>query len=310
MKAVRGRAGGVEVVEVDPPDGAGELIAIRSVSICASDLRYLAYGTDRILGHEITGVTQDGTPVIVEGIFGCGDCEYCARGSRNLCRLAGTEIVGCTVDGGMAEYLRAPRRALVPIPAGLAVEDASLAEPGGVAWHACRKAGVGPQTRVLVVGAGAIGLLAVLAALELGAPEVGLVAKHPFQRDLGERFGATPPSGRYDAVIEASGNSDGLAEAIALARPQATVATVGVFPADVVWPYRAAFLKEVAVVPSLGYCEDRGRREIDRVAMMLAGRPEVVSDLITHRFGLDDAVDAFEVVAARKPGTVKVIVQV
>jgi threonine dehydrogenase-like Zn-dependent dehydrogenase len=74
----------------------------------------------------------------------------------------------------MAGYFRAPRHALVPVPAGLSLDDASISEPGAVAWHACRKAGVSEQTRVLVVGAGAIGILAVLAAREMGAPEVGL----------------------------------------------------------------------------------------------------------------------------------------
>jgi threonine dehydrogenase-like Zn-dependent dehydrogenase len=308
MIAVRGAAGGVRLVETDEPGGDGELVEVRSVSICASDLRYLASGSERIIGHEIAGVTADGAPVIVEGFVSCGRCHWCARGSANLCRLAGARILGLTADGGMAGYFRAPRHALVPIPEGLSLANASVAEPAAVAWHACRKAGVSGQTRVLVVGAGAIGILAVLAARALGAPEVGLAARHRFQREAGERFGATAPDGQYDVVIEASGTESGLVQAINLARPQGTVSTVSVFPADVTWPYRAAFLKEVCVVPSIGYGAEGGQRELGQAAALLAACPEITATLITGRFGIDEAPRAFAVVAARPPGTFKVVV--
>jgi threonine dehydrogenase-like Zn-dependent dehydrogenase len=308
MKAVRGAAGGVRLVQADEPAGDGELVAVRSVSICASDLRYLAAGSEHVIGHEIAGVTADGTPVIVEGFVSCGRCDWCAQGRANLCRLAGTRILGMTADGGMADYYRAPRRALIPVPAGLGLADASLAEPAAVAWHACAKAGVSAQTRVLVVGAGAIGILAVLAARALGAPEVGLAARHPFQREAGERFGASAPDGQYDAVIEASGTQSGLAAAVGMARPQGTVSTISVFPANVTWPYRDAFLKEVCVVPSIAYAVAGGRHELAQAAAMLAARPDITATLVTHRFGIDEASQAFAVAAARPPGTFKVVV--
>lgn len=308
MRAVRGRSGGVEVVEVDEPAGDGELVTVSSVSICASDLRYLTYGAAGILGHEIAGTTADGTAVVVEGVVGCGACEWCERGNSNLCRRAGTDIMGYNVDGGMAEHFRAPARTLVALPPGLSLDDASLVEPGSVAWHACRTAGVGPHTRVLVVGAGAIGVLAVLASLEMGAPEVSLAARHPFQRSLGEQLGATVPSGLYDVVVEASGTESGLVHSVKQVRPQGTVCTVSVFPADVAWPYRECFVKEVRVVPSIGYCHDGEMREMERVATMLAARPDVTAALITHRFGLEDAVRAFQVASERPPGTFKVVV--
>ena len=310
MKAVRGTgaAGGVRLVEADEPGGEGELIAVRSVSICASDLRYLAAGTERLIGHEVAGVTADGTPVVLDGFASCGSCDYCTAGQGNLCPVAGQFILGLTVDGGLADYCRAPRHALLPLPAGLTLDDASLAEPGAVAWHACGKAGVSAQTRVLVVGAGAIGLLAVLAARRLGAPEVSLLARHPYQRELGERFGASTPSGLYDAVIEASGSESGLTQAVELARPQGTVSTVSIFPADVRWPYRAAFLKEVAVVPSMAYHGAGATRELGLAAAMLAADPGITAALITHRFGIDEAPRAFELAAARPPGTFKVVI--
>ena len=72
----------------------------------------------------------------------------------------GPTALGFFDPGGMCEWFRAPKHALVPLPPGLDVADASLVEPGAVAWHSCRIGGVGADTRVAIVGAGAIGILA------------------------------------------------------------------------------------------------------------------------------------------------------
>jgi threonine dehydrogenase-like Zn-dependent dehydrogenase len=78
MKAVQNVPGvGVEVVEVDEPEGDGELVRVATVGICASDLLYIGWGSSQIAGHEIAGVLEDGTPVAVEGMFGCGACQWC-----------------------------------------------------------------------------------------------------------------------------------------------------------------------------------------------------------------------------------------
>ncbi|MFF3567589.1 zinc-binding dehydrogenase [Nocardia jiangxiensis] len=309
MRAVRGTPSGVRVVDQDDPDGAGELITVTAVSICASDLRYLSRGSRQIVGHEIAGVTRDGTPVVVEGVSRCDACAWCAEGRYNLCHKAGTDVIGMTVPGGMAEFYLAPRSALVPLPDGLRPEDASIVEPGAIAWHACRKGRIGPGVRVAVVGAGAIGILAVLAATELGAAEIALEARYPHQRELGEQFGASTPGGVYDVVIEATGAESGLARSVELARPLGTVVTVGVYGPEVRWPYREPFVKEVCVVPSIAYCHDEtGTSELARVATLLVSRPDIADTVITHRFGIDEAERAFEVAAARRPGTCKVVV--
>ena len=151
MRAVRSTPAGVTVVDVDEPDGAGELVKIRSASICASDFKYIAWGTTMILGHELAGVAEDGTPVGIETMFGCDGREYCDAGHYNLC-VQGPSALGVFIDGGMSEYFRAPARSLIPLPAGLDVADACLIEPASVAWHACRLGGVGPDQRVAVVG--------------------------------------------------------------------------------------------------------------------------------------------------------------
>ncbi len=300
--------GGVAVVDVDEPTGDGELVRVSTVSICASDFQYIAWGSEQIIGHEIAGVLEDGTAVAVEAIFGCDACEWCLRGNYNRCAMAATSALGITAPGGMSELFRAPTRALRRLPQGLGPSEACLVEPGSVAWHACRTGGVGPDTRVAVVGAGAIGLLAVTAAQSLGAAEVAVEARHPHQREVAERFGASPPVGVYDVVVESAGSESSLHRSFELVRPGGTVVTVGVFAPDVPWPHLAAFLKEAKTAPSLGYCADGDVREFDRVAAMLAARPEIAETLITHRFGIEDAVHAFDVARDRAKGTFRVVV--
>src|SRR6478609_9074875 len=140
MKAVRGAEGGVAVVDVDEPPGTGSLLEMRATRVCASDLLYIDIGSRKILGHELAGVREDGTPVVVEALYGCMECEQCERGLYNLCPTHSQRALGVSVDGGMAEQFRAPAARLVPLPPGLDVRDAPIVEPASVSWHAVRLA--------------------------------------------------------------------------------------------------------------------------------------------------------------------------
>ncbi len=308
MRAVRNAPPGVEVVDVDEPEGDGELVSVAATGICASDLGYLRWGSTQVAGHEFAGTLEDGTAVAVEAIFGCGSCAMCEQGSYNLCERGPTAL-GMTDPGGMCEWFRAPRRALVPLPAGLAAADASLVEPGAVAWHACHLGAVDADTRVAVVGAGAIGILAAASAQAMGASDVAVEARHPHQHEARERIGGVVPDGAYDVVIESAGSESGLARAVELARPGGTVVYVGVYEADATWPHGEAFMKEVALRPSLGYCGHHGRREFAETADMLAARPELAEMLITHRFPIEDAPEAFRVAQDRSQGVFRVVVE-
>ena len=158
MRAIRNGLPEVEVVDVDEPDGDGALIRVAAAGICASDLQYLQWGSREIAGHEFAGVLDDGTAVAVEAIFGCQGCPQCDRGNFNLC-ASGPTALGMTSSGGMSEYYRAPRHALIPLPPGLDLKDASLVEPASVALHGCHQGSIGSDTSVAVVGGGAIGML-------------------------------------------------------------------------------------------------------------------------------------------------------
>lgn len=293
---------------MDEPDGDGELVRVVAAGICASDLKYLQYGSTQIAGHEFAGVLADGTAVAVEGFFGCGRCEQCEHGAYNMC-ISGPTAPGMLSPGGMCEWFLAPSHVLVPLPPGLEVADASLVEPASVAWHSCHRGEVGPQSRVAVVGAGAIGILAAASAQKMGALEVAVEARHPHQHEARERINAVVPSGGYDVVIETGGSESALQRAVELARVGGTVVHLGTYDPGTVWPMDAAFGKEVALRPSLGYCSHHTRPDFVEAAELLATRRELTDTLITHRYAIEDAVEAFRIAQDKSEGVFRVVVE-
>jgi 2-desacetyl-2-hydroxyethyl bacteriochlorophyllide A dehydrogenase len=310
VKAVRGSDGAVAVVDVDAPPGAGEVIDIAAASVCGSDLMYLQFGTRAVIGHELAGLRTDGTPVVVEALYGCMTCEQCRAGRYNLCPTHGERALGMFADGGMAEQFAAPAERLVEIPEGLDVRDASLVEPASVSWHALRLGGTGPSTSVAIVGGGALGLLAVAGARRMGATEIALEARHRHQQEAGERLGARiGTEGLYDVVVEAAGTEQSLARATELVGPAGTVVVLGVHLQPVTLNWMPLFHREARVIPSLGYCAHEGGREMEDAAAMLAADPEIVRTLVTHRFPIDDAVEAFRVASDRATGAIRVVIE-
>ncbi len=311
MRALRASGKQVELVERAAPAGDGVRVRVRAAGICGSDLHMLAGGflRDVVLGHEIAGLTDDGTPVAVEPLSPCGACAACVRGDYNLCGRGPRIIYGVGQDGGMADEMRVPARALVPLPSGVALGDASLVEPLAVVLHGLRRAGLRGGERVAVVGGGAIGLCAVAAACAAGA-EVALEARHEAQRAAGKRLGAlAETAGAYDLVVDAAGSETSLAKAAELARPGGRISLVGSYWTPVPFPGFALCLKEVDVLPASLYGRAGAMRDIDAAAALLAATPALPRVVITHRFPLEAAAEAFATAADRKSGAIKVVLE-
>lgn len=308
MRAVRSIHGSPTVLQVDDPSGDWPILDVASASICGSDLGMLSFGLPVTIGHEIAG-TVEGRSYCVEPTVGCGECDQCRGGAPQRCRGSGPHgLLGVALDGGLADRVRVPAECLVPLPDGLPVTDACLVEPLAVSWHALRKVGAEVTDRVLVVGGGSVGLLAVGAARAMGL-DVDVQARHPHQNRAAERLGAGKPEGEYDIVVEAVGSDEALGDCVRRAAPGGRIAVVGVSHGDRAVPGIPWMLKELTLTASMCYDRKPGGREFVYAAAALAANPDIAATVITHRFPLADAAEAFRVAGDRRSGAIKVVLE-
>ncbi len=281
---------------------------VASAGICGSDLHLLGWSLPVVMGHELAGTLQDGTPVAVEPVDPCWRCKACTDGAYNLCERGASMVFGVGRDGGMAELCLAPPTSITRLPAGIALADASVVEPLAVAIHGVCRAGIRADHRVAVVGGGALGLLAVVAAQSRGA-QVALEARHDRQKEVGDALGAIAVSDGYDVVIEAAGTTSALAQAVQLCRSGGTVALLGTYWDEAVLPGLDMCTREISLVPASMYGRSGASRDFDNAAAVLAARPEVAGLVITHRFPLDAAAEAFDAARDRAGGAIKVVLE-
>lgn len=311
MQAVRSTERGLEVVDVpDPvPDHESILLDVASASICGSDLHLLAFGPMPVtLGHEFAGSLPDGRAVAVNPNVPCGTCDQCIAGTGHRCRTGAQRILGIASDGGMARSVAVHTDALVMLPTEVPVGDACLVEPLGVATHGVRLAELTSGHRAAVVGAGAIGLAAVAAARTV-VDEVGLVARHAPQHVAGERLGARSTHGEYDVVFECAGTESALAQAADLCRPGGRILFLSTHWSPVPIPGIPASMKELDFRWSFTYGSHDHGHDLDDAVRLLATNPEIAATLISHRYPLADAAEAFRVAADREAGAIKVVLE-
>jgi L-iditol 2-dehydrogenase len=221
MRAARFHGEGrISIEAVAPPrPGAGEVtLRVAACALCGSDLRPLQRGWPVTPGHEIAGrVDQPGhawrgrRALVYIPVF-CGACPECDAGWTNLCRNA-TDLMGWQRDGGYAEALAVPERCLMPVPDDIPDHLAPLLlDTVGTAAHGVRLAQrVVQGGAALVLGAGPIGLGAILVLRRLGFAPVCVVEPGAYRAAFAASLGATvttpeeAASRRFELVIEASG---------------------------------------------------------------------------------------------------------
>lgn len=305
MRGVRWSDRGIVVSEVAEPEGDGVVVSVVSASICGTDLTFMRDRPERVvLGHEFAGVV-DGVDCAVEPTLFCGACPQCVSGNTQRCEEAPGNI-GTFRDGGLADRVAVPGYTVAPLPARLDVADGCLVEPASVALHAVRRGAPRGGERVAVVGGGSIGLL-VAAMCRHDGIDVDLACRHEHQRVAATALGAGDVHGRYDVVFEAAGSDSAIATATELVAPGGRVVLLGASHATYTVPTASTLTKEITFVASIGRARPDGNREFLDAARVLAEAPDIARVLVTHRFPLARAADAFAVAADRRSGAIKVV---
>jgi 2-desacetyl-2-hydroxyethyl bacteriochlorophyllide A dehydrogenase len=307
--------GKVEIGDVsDPTPAAGEvLVQVESVGICGTDLHivdgdYIA--TYPIVpGHELagrivavgSGVTEwrVGQGVTADPNVYCGRCPECRHGLENLCRRA--QAVGVTRQGAAAEYVAVPAENCVAMP-DHQLAGSSLVEPLSCAVHGMDVVGVRLAARVLIYGAGPMGLMLTTLSHQTRASEIAVVDLNEARLNLAAKLGASDTgtsaaelarSSGYDVVIDCTGVPAAIQDAIERVGPGGTFLQFGVTAADatvVVRPEKI-LMDEITITGARAV-----KRSFERAATLYQGGAIDPEDFVTHKFPLaeyDEALRTF-----------------
>ena len=326
--AVLHAAGDLRIEErAAPSPGPREvLVEIALVGVCGSDVHYYEHGrvgtrvvrAPHVLGHEASGrvvalgegatTHAAGDRVAIEPGVPCGRCRECRGGSYNLCR--DVAFLGAPpTDGAFTRYVAIHEDFAFALPLEVSDAAGALIEPLAVGGWACRRAGVTAGDRVLVTGAGPIGLLAAQVARASGATEVTVTDVNERRLEMALRVGATravrPGSavGEADALLECSGNAEALAAGLRALRPDGRAVVVGMgYGEETAVPLALLQGRELWLTGTFRYANAYPAA----IALAASGRVDLEA-IVTGRVPLEDVESALR--AGREdPASVKVLV--
>ncbi|HJT96050.1 MAG TPA: NAD(P)-dependent alcohol dehydrogenase [Mycobacterium sp.] len=329
--AVLVEPGRIETQErpIPTPEPGDVLIRVSSVGVCGSDTHYYRHGRvgsfvvdgPLILGHEAAGtivavgesVSPDriGQRVSIEPQRPDPDSEETRRGHYNLCphmRFFATP----PVDGALCDYVTIGAPFAHPVPDAMSDDAAALCEPLSVGIAAIRKAGIEGGSRVLIAGAGPIGIVVAQLARAYGATDIVVSDPDESRRDQAMAFGATtvldPTLQRIgdlgvDAFIDASGASAAVASGIGAVRPAGRVVLVGSGAESMELPTQLIQNRELVLTGVFRYANTWPTA----IALVESGRVDLDA-MVTARFPLEKAAEALD--SDRTPGSVKTVVAV
>ena len=308
MLAVTANKGLINVIEKDVPEGPGELIRVTSSGICGSDLHMIEAGLSGVvLGHEFGGVTADGRLVAIRPTGECGTCTSCTSGRSQTCNAAGRSLHGMSRDGGLSEFVLADPNQLFEIPATVDPSAVGLVEPLAVVMHGINRAHIAAGSRAVIIGAGSIGLLTAAALVDRGV-HVDIVTRHHHQSVAAEALGAHPvsePGQDYDVSFDAVCSQQSFDACVNATRPCGTLLEFGMFWSPVTLN-NTLMMKEITVVPSIFYGHTHEHHDFLEAIDLLARTPLLIDVVVSHRFPLSEAAEAFRVANDRKSGAIKV----
>ncbi len=327
-------------IPIPTPQTGQVLVKLEYVGICGSDVHYLEYGKigdfvvngDFILGHECAGTVAEvgpgvknlkvGDRVALEPGITCGQCKFCKTGRYNLCPnvefLATPPYHGC-----LEQYIAFPENMCFKLPDNISTREGALVEPLSVGIHAAKQGKVTLGDRVVILGAGCIGLVTLLACKAFGASQVTVVDLIPKRLECAKKLGAshvingkeedvlaavkqiTEGEGA-DVVIETAGSSTTVAQTAEIVCTGGRVVLVGMAPEDII-PYNFARLmaKEASIQTVFRY-----RNIYPQAIKAIAQGLIDVSGIVTHEFDFADTPKAFDYVIHNKDDVIKAVIKI
>jgi alcohol dehydrogenase len=328
-----------EVPDPQITDDADVIVRVDATTICGTDLHILAGDVPsvrpgRILGHEAIGTVEHvgsavrtmgpGDRVLVSCISACGACRYCREARYGQCLSGGGWVLGHTIDGTQADYVRVPfaDMSTYRLPDGVSDEDAlMLADilPTGYEVGVL-KAGVSPGDVVAVVGTGPVGLAAIMGARLFSPSHIIAIDHADVRLDAAKQFGADVTVNNSvgdplavvrsltdglgaDVAFEAVGQPETFELAVNLARPGARIANIGVHGKPAALHLEDQWIRDITV--TTGLVDTYSTPTLLR--LVASGQLEPAK-LVTHRLGFDDFDEAYEVFShAADSGALKVV---
>lgn len=323
-----------------PQPGKGEVqISMHAVGICGSDVHYWKKGrigdfiltAPMVLGHESSGIVSAvgegvthlkiGDRVAIEPGHGCRMCDFCKEGRYNLCpdmKFAATP----PYDGSLCRYYVHPADFCFKLPDHVSFEEGALLEPLSVAVHACQRAGVSIGSKVLICGAGPIGLVNLMTAKACGASKVTVTDIDKGRLNKAKELGADfvikvdpkkdskdlankviDSMGPADQTIECSGAEASFHAAIYATKSGGTLVVVGMGKPAVNFPIVDALVREVDIRGIFRYVNCYPKA----LALVASGAVNV-KPLVTHHFKLEESLAAFETSRTGAGGAIKVMI--
>ena len=321
----------IDVEEVPVPEiNENELlIKIKACTICGTDIKILKYGyhkikegEHRILGHEVAGevikkgknvsIFNLGDRIAVAPNIGCGHCYLCAAGYNNLCNDC--EAFGVSLDGGFAEYMKITSKAiiggnLIKIPENLSFLEVSINEPFSCVYNAYESLKTGPSDNVLIIGAGAMGLLHLILSKIAGAKKVIVsdisddrlklakkygadITLNPSKVNLKEKVFCNTEGKGTDIIITACSVPSVQEEALDLAAKLGRINFFGGLPEgkdSIIFRSNIVHYRQLNITATTGSTNSQFVKSMG----ILENKKFDIRGLITHTFSLEEIEDAF-----------------
>lgn len=320
-----------------PPDpGPGEiLVKLRAIGICGSDMHWYVDGSvygasavyPQVLGHEpageIVGVgrgvshLKPGDRIAIEPTISCGHCEWCLRGQHNNC-CASAFMGSPQAPGLLREYAVIPAHNATLVPENFSYTQASLIEPVAVIMHMLELIEIRAGQTVAVLGAGPIGLLAAAVARKAGASQIFVADKLPHRIRMAQEQGAiAAPISKFaqliadhtrgrgvDISIDAAGAPETINIALAVTTFSGTFVLIGIptatpVPVDLF----SVQAKEIRFQP----LKRSNHQSQPAVALLASGA--IPESIVTHRVGIEQAPEAFQMLAEYRDNVGKLVVE-